>query len=456
MMSRCRTVRHPVRTKMIPMEKLFLIDAYALIFRAYYAFIGRPMRNAEGLNTSAIFGFVKFLRDLIRREDPRLLGVAFDPKGGNFRHEIYPQYKANREATPEDIIQSVPYIKRILEALQIPVIEIAGYEADDVIGTLSMKAAAAGYEVYMVTPDKDYGQLIRPTVRIYKPRKGSEGIEIVGCEQIKEHYGIDDPTQVIDILALWGDAAGIGEKSAIKLVGQFGTVENLLEHTDQLKGKQRENIEASHDQILLAKRLATIDLNVPVEFDPQALAMEAPDVEMLAALYRELGFRSFLNEIQPNPFLEAKSHHVAKEGEKMPSMQDAKSQNEEKSASSSISSATVASNVKSLHGASVQGDLFGSLADQSVGTPTKQPAEVQNAVGDLFAQPALATVKKVTHQYHVVSDQHDLQALVDRFVSIRKQPAWMFLVTGWWGYRLPWNLMKRGIFRVIVPISNRC
>lgn len=420
-MSRCRTVRHPVRTKMIPMEKLFLIDAYALIFRAYYAFIGRPMRNAEGLNTSAIFGFVKFLRDLIRREDPRLLGVAFDPKGGNFRHEIYPQYKANREATPEDIIQSVPYIKRILEALQIPVIEIAGYEADDVIGTLSMKAAAAGYEVYMVTPDKDYGQLIRPTVRIYKPRKGSEGIEIVGCEQIKEHYGIDDPTQVIDILALWGDAAdnipgvpGIGEKSAIKLVGQFGTVENLLEHTDQLKGKQRENIEASHDQILLAKRLAAIDLNVPVEFDPQALAMEAPDVEMLAALYRELGFRSFLNEIQPNPFLEAKSHHVAKEGEKMPSMQDAKSQNEEKSASSSISSATVASNVKSLHGASVQGDLFGSLADQSVGTPTKQPAEVQNAVGDLFAQPALATVKNVTHQYHVVSEQHDLQALVDR------------------------------------------
>ena len=335
-MSRCRTVRHPVRTKMIPMEKLFLIDAYALIFRAYYAFIGRPMRNAEGLNTSAIFGFVKFLRDLIRREDPRLLGVAFDPKGGNFRHEIYPQYKANREATPEDIIQSVPYIKRILEALQIPVIEIAGYEADDVIGTLSMKAAAAGYEVYLGTPDKDYGQLIRPTVRIYKPRKGSEGIEIVGCEQIKEHYGIDDPTQVIDILALWGDAAdnipgvpGIGEKSAIKLVGQFGTVENLLEHTDQLKGKQRENIEASHDQILLAKRLATIDLNVPVEFNPQALAMEAPDVEMLAALYRELGFRSFLNEIQLNPFSEAKSHHVAKESEKMLSVQDANSQNEE-------------------------------------------------------------------------------------------------------------------------------
>lgn len=294
------------------MERLFLIDAYALIFRAYYAFIGRPMRNSEGLNTSAIFGFVKFLRDLIRREEPRMLGVAFDPKGGNFRHEIYPQYKANREATPEDIIAAVPYIKRVLEAMRIPVIEVPGYEADDVIGTLSMKAAGAGYEVYMVTPDKDYGQLIRPTVRIYKQRKGGDGIEVIGCEQIREHYGIDDPCRVIDILALWGDASdnipgvpGIGEKSAIKLVCEFGTVENLLENTDKLKGKQRENIEALREQILLAKRLATIELNVPVEFDPAGLTMENPDLEMLADVYRELGFRSFLNELQGNPFVTA-------------------------------------------------------------------------------------------------------------------------------------------------------
>ena len=294
------------------MERLFLIDAYALIFRAYYAFIGRPMRNSEGLNTSAIFGFVKFLRDLIRREEPRLLGVAFDPKGGNFRHEIYPQYKANREATPEDIIAAVPYIKRVLEAMRIPVIEVPGYEADDVIGTLSMKAAGAGYEVYMVTPDKDYGQLIRPTVRIYKQRKGGDGIEVIGCEQIREHYGIDDPCRVIDILALWGDASdnipgvpGIGEKSAIKRVCEFGTVENLLENTDKLKGKQRENIEALREQILLAKRLATIELNVPVEFDPAGLTMVNPDLEMLADVYRELGFRSFLNELQGNPFVTA-------------------------------------------------------------------------------------------------------------------------------------------------------
>ncbi|WP_418175171.1 5'-3' exonuclease, partial [Alistipes ihumii] len=248
------------------MEKVFLVDAYALIFRFYYAFIGRPMRNAAGVNTSAVFGFVKFLKDLILRERPHYLGVAFDPPGGNFRHELYADYKANRSETPEDIVASVPYIKQVLEAMRIPVLEIPGYEADDVIGTLSQKAAAAGYEVFMVTPDKDYGQLIRPAVRIYKQRKGgADGIEIIGCEQIREHYGIDDPCRVIDVLALWGDASdnipgvqGIGEKSAIKLVCQFGTVENLLAHTELLSGKQRVNIEAARDQIMLAKRLATI------------------------------------------------------------------------------------------------------------------------------------------------------------------------------------------------------
>ena len=427
------------------MEKLFLIDAYALIFRAYYAFIGRPMRNAEGLNTSAIFGFVKFLRDLIRREDPRLLGVAFDPKGGDFRHEIYPQYKANREATPEDIVQSVPYIKRILEALRIPVMEIPGYEADDVIGTLSMKAASAGYEVYMVTPDKDYGQLIRPTVRIYKQRKGSEGIEIIGCEQIREHYGIDDPTQVIDILALWGDAAdnipgvpGIGEKSAIKLVGQFGTVENLLAHTDQLKGKQRENIEASHDQILLAKRLATIDLNVPVAFDPQALTMESPDIEMLAALYRELGFRSFLNEIAPNPFQGMK-------GTPRPNIEGVQPAN---GAGSSGSKSLQAVQTDSTKGVSLssgqlsmQGDLFSTVSSTELSASGRQPSvtgEQAQAVGsgnapsvsasvspstavdgsDLFAQPALATAQTVPHQYHVVTEPDDLKALAERLSAV--------------------------------------
>lgn len=187
------------------MKKLFLVDAYALIYKYYYAFLTRPMRNRTGMNTSVVFGFVKFLRDILKRENPDLLGVAFDPKGGSFRRELYPEYKANRPATPEDIALSIPYIKRILDAMCVPVLEVEGFEADDVIGTLSQKAAAEGYEVFMVTPDKDYGQLVRPCCKLYK-QKG-DGIEIVDCDAIRAHYGFDDPTLVRDVLALWGDAS---------------------------------------------------------------------------------------------------------------------------------------------------------------------------------------------------------------------------------------------------------
>ncbi len=291
------------------MEKLFLIDAYAQIFRAYYAFAGRPMRNREGLNTSPIFGFVKFLRDIIINERPHYLGVAFDPKGGNFRNTLFPEYKANRAETPEDIIAAVPYIKQVLEAMRIPILEVAGYEADDVIGTLSHKAAAAGYDVYMVTPDKDFGQLVTPNVRIYKQRKGGEGVEIVGPEQIKEHYGFDDPRKVIDILALWGDAAdnipgvkGVGEKGAIKLVNEIGTVEEILDNLDRLKGKQRENVEAGAEQLRLSKVLATISLDAPVEFVPEELAMCAPDCTALREIYKKLDFNMFLREMEGDAF----------------------------------------------------------------------------------------------------------------------------------------------------------
>ncbi len=286
-----------------------MIDAYAQIFRAYYAFAGRPMRNREGLNTSPIFGFVKFLRDIIINERPHYLGVAFDPKGGNFRNTLFPAYKANRSETPEDIIAAVPYIKEILAAMRIPILEVAGYEADDVIGTLSHKAAQAGYDVYMVTPDKDFGQLVAPNVRIYKQRKGGEGVEIIGPEQIKEHYGFDDPRKVIDILALWGDAAdnipgvkGIGEKGAIKLVGEIGTVEEILANLDHLKGKQRENVEAGAEQLRLSKILATISLDAPVEFVPEELAMCAPDCEALREIYKKLDFRMFLREMEGDSF----------------------------------------------------------------------------------------------------------------------------------------------------------
>ena len=291
------------------MEKLFLIDAYAQIFRAYYAFAGRPMRNHEGLNTSPIFGFVKFLRDIIINERPHYLGVAFDPKGGNFRNALFPEYKANRAETPEDIIAAVPYIKEVLAAMRIPILEVEGYEADDVIGTLSHKAAAAGYDVYMVTPDKDFGQLVAPNVRIYKQRKGGEGVEVVGLEQIKEHYGFDDPRKVIDILALWGDAAdnipgvkGVGEKGAIKLVNEIGTVEEILDNLDRLKGKQRENVEAGAEQLRLSKVLATIALDAPVEFVPEELAMCAPDCDALREIYRKLDFRMFLREMEGDTF----------------------------------------------------------------------------------------------------------------------------------------------------------
>lgn len=352
------------------------------------------MRNAEGMNTSAIFGFVKYINDIIRREQPDCLGVAFDPPGGNFRHDLYPEYKANRSETPEEIIASVPYIKRVLEAMRIPILEIAGFEADDVIGTLSREAAEQGYRVYMVTPDKDYGQLIRPEVYIYKQRKGgSDGVEIIGCDQIHEHYGIDNPKQVIDILALWGDASdnipgvpGIGEKSAIKLVCQYGPVEQLLEHIDQLSGKQRENIAAHSDQILLAKRLATIEQHVPIAFEPEKLILESPDKPQLIEIYKELGFRSFIRELQQDVPANSETVPVISEPtlfssptEKKPGKQPAAP------------------------------DLFSSLE-----TGTQQSPEQ----GTLFSTPLFDTAETLPHTYRTVETQADLEALCGKLENV--------------------------------------
>ena len=285
------------------MKKLFLVDAYALMFKYYYAFLGRPMRSRTGMNTSVVFGFVKFLRDILKREHPDLLGVAFDPKGGSFRREIFADYKANRSETPEDIILSVPYVKRVLEAMCIPILEVAGYEADDVIGTLSQKGADAGYDVYMVTPDKDYGQLVRDNCKIYK-QKGTDGIEIVDRGAIREKYGIDDPVLVRDILALWGDTAdnipgvpGVGEKGACKLVQQWGPVENILDNVDKIPGKQGEKIAAWADNLRLAKELTTIRLDVPIEFEEEALTLCDPHLDELRALFAELDFKMFLNDL---------------------------------------------------------------------------------------------------------------------------------------------------------------
>ena len=286
------------------MKKLFLVDAYALIFKYYYAFMGRPMRNRTGMNTSVVFGFVKFLRDILKRERPDLLGVAFDPKGGSFRRTIFPEYKANRAETPEDILISVPYVKRVLEAMCIPILEVEGYEADDVIGTLSQKGAAAGYDVYMVTPDKDYGQLVREHCKIYKQQGHDGRIEIVDCDAIREKYGIDDPVLVRDILALWGDTSdnipgvpGIGEKSACKLVQEWGTVENILANVGKIKGKQGENIAEWGDKLRLAKTLTTICLDVPIEFRAEELTVCEPHIDALRALFAELDFKAFMNDI---------------------------------------------------------------------------------------------------------------------------------------------------------------
>ncbi len=256
------------------------------------------------MNTSVVFGFVKFLRDILKRERPDLLGVAFDPKGGSFRRTIFPEYKANRAETPEDILISVPYVKRVLEAMCIPILEVEGYEADDVIGTLSQKGAAAGYDVYMVTPDKDYGQLVREHCKIYKQQGHDGRIEIVDCDAIREKYGIDDPVLVRDILALWGDTSdnipgvpGIGEKSACKLVQEWGTVENILANVGKIKGKQGEKIAEWGDKLRLAKTLTTICLDVPIEFRAEELTVCEPHIDALRALFAELDFKAFMNDI---------------------------------------------------------------------------------------------------------------------------------------------------------------
>ena len=278
------------------MNKLFLLDAYAIIFRAYYAFINRPTINSKGLNTSAILGFCNTLREIIDKEHPTHLGVAFD-HGKTFRHEAYPPYKAQREETPEDIKLSVPYIKEILQAMHIPVLQADGFEADDVIGTLATKAGKAGMETYMLTPDKDYGQLIAPNVFMFKPRHGG-GYDKIGESEIKEKYGIDSAHKVIDLLALMGDSAdnypgcpGVGEKTAVKLINEFGSCEELLAHADQLKGKMREKVENAKDDIKMSKFLATIRTDVPIELNLDELKMTEPDEKQLSELFAQLEFK---------------------------------------------------------------------------------------------------------------------------------------------------------------------
>ena len=290
------------------MDKLFLLDAYALIYRSYYAFMKNPRINSKGLNTSAVMGFVNTLNEVLTKEKPAFIGVAFDPSGPTFRHEAYKEYKAQREECPEDIRKAVPIIKNILKAWNIPVLQVDGFEADDVIGTLATKASEKGVETYMLTPDKDYGQLVKENVFMYRPRYGDAGYEILGVSDIEEKYGISSPLQVIDLLGLMGDAAdnipgcpGVGEKTAVKLINEFGSVENLITGTEKLKGALKKKVEENIEQIKFSKFLATIKIDVPIELNLDELKKEEPNADELEKIFEDLEFKSLANKILNKP-----------------------------------------------------------------------------------------------------------------------------------------------------------
>ena len=286
------------------MDKLFLLDAYALIYRAYYALIKNPRINSKGFNTSAVLGFVNTLEDVLKKENPTHIGVAFDPSGPTFRHEAFEQYKAQREETPEAIRLSVPIIKDIIRAYRIPILEVQGFEADDVIGTLATKAGEQGIKTYMMTPDKDYGQLVSKNVFMYRPKYGDKEFDVMGIEEVKAKFNIESPLQVIDMLGLMGDSSdnipgcpGVGEKTAQKLIAQFGSIENLLSHSNELKGALKTKVETNKEMIVFSKFLATIKTDVPIELNMEDLKRETPDEEALRKIFEELEFRTLIERI---------------------------------------------------------------------------------------------------------------------------------------------------------------
>ena len=365
------------------MEKLFLLDAYALIYRAYYAFIRAPRINSKGQNTSAIFGFVNTLEDVLRKEQPTHIGVAFDPKGGTFRHEMYAPYKAQREETPEDIRASVPIIKDILRAYRIPILEVPGYEADDVIGTLSHQADALGIRTYMMTPDKDYGQLVTENALIYRPKFGDKEFEVMGIERVKEKFGIERPEQVIDLLGLMGDSSdnipgcpGVGEKTAQKLIAEFGDIPTLLARRDELKGALRKKVDENVELIELSRFLATIKTDVPITLDLEALKREAPDEEKIQVLFEELEFRTLLRKKVP----EAPSNSPSR----------GRTQTARRGGAESA-----------------QGDLFAPVQGDLFAMDTTESA------GDLFHN-SLDNLTTIPHTYTLVDTQEKRDELVEK------------------------------------------
>lgn len=360
--------------------KLFLIDAYALIYRSYYAFIKNPRINSKGMNTSAIFGFINSLEDVLKREDPTHIAVCFDPKGPTFRHEAYEQYKAQREETPEDIRKSIPFIKSIIEAYNIPILEVPRYEADDVIGTIAKQAEKEGFEVYMMTPDKDYGQLVSEHIYMYRPRFGGD-YEIMGVPEVLNKYGLTSVDRVIDLLGLMGDSSdnipgcpGVGEKTAQKLLSQFGTIEQLLDNTDQLKGALQKKVMENKEQISFSKFLATIKTDVPILFDATQCLRKKKNEEQLIEIYTELEFKTFINKIKEEPVKLQQSTTTATKTEKR------------KKVTTEVA---------------IQGSLFDEFATE----PT-----------DLPKYSTLADLTSIPHTYHIV-DTEEKRSELGRFLS---------------------------------------
>ena len=364
------------------MEKLFLLDAYALIYRAYYAFIKNPRINSKGFNTSAILGFINTLEDVLKKENPTHIGIAFDPKGPTFRHEAFEQYKAQREETPEVIRESVPVIKEFIKAYNIPIFEVAGYEADDVIGTLAKEAEKRGIITYMMTPDKDYGQLVSETTFIYRPKYGDKEFEVMGVERVKEKFGIQSTQQVIDLLGLMGDSSdnipgcpGVGEKTAQKLIAQFGSIENMLENTDELKGALKTKVEENREKILFSKFLATIKTDVPIELDMKALKREAPDEEKLTTLLDFYELRALKERVKKTNTVPS----LFDEPEEMPA------------------SPSAAGKKKEAKNAPLQGSLFDLFATEYTGDEKKS---------------SHLTLKEVGHTYKLIDTEDDIANLV--------------------------------------------
>lgn len=401
-------------------NKLFLLDAYALIYRAYYAFIRNPRINSKGLNTSAILGFVNTLEEVLKKENPTHIGVAFDPAGPTFRHEAFEQYKAQREETPEDIRLSVPLIKEIIRAYRIPILEVPGYEADDVIGTLATEAGRRGIATYMMTPDKDYGQLVGENVFMYRPRH-TGGFEVMGIEEVKAKFAIESPAQVIDILGLMGDSSdnipgcpGVGEKTAQKLVAEFGSIENLLDHTDRLKGALKTKVEANRKQIEFSKFLATIKTDVPIALEMNKLVREEADEDSLRRIFEELEFRTLINRVLKKNGAGGNvsvrgTNESAQEGNNLSlkGKNDPTKGRSDRSAKGSGGSAKGKDGELSLslfpeEEEAVQGDLFANFPGNGAGVPKKT---------------SLSTLKTINTDYQLVDTEEKRKRIFQKLLT---------------------------------------